>query len=117
MASVTAAVASRARGFVRVQGPGAVEYLGRMLSNEVPSEGESADALLLTAKARVIAPLLVWRAGSEDVLLLTEPELAPVVAEQLLRARFAAKCQIAVEEHTCSIVFGAAPAGAIPTRD
>jgi folate-binding protein YgfZ len=88
-----------------------------MLSNEVPAEGESADALLLTPKARVIAPLLVWRAGSHDVLLLTEPELAPVVADQLLRARFAAKCEISVEEHTSAVVFGPAPPGGIPTRD
>src|SRR4051812_47058161 len=117
MASVTAPVATRARGCVRVRGPGAVEYLGRMISNEVPPEGESADALLLTPKARVIAPLLVWRAGSDDVLLLTEPELAQVVAAQLLRTRFAAKCEIAVEEHTSSIVFGPAPPDGIPTRD
>jgi len=102
---------------VRVRGPGAVEYLGRMLSNEVPAEGESADALLLTPKARVIAPLLVWRAGDDDVLLLTEPELAAVVAEQLLRARFAAKCEIAVEAHTSHVVFGSALSGGIPTRD
>ena len=62
-----------------------------MLSNDVPESG-SADALLLTAKARVIAPLLVWRRGDDDVLLLTEPELGEVVRAQLTRMRFAAKC-------------------------
>ena len=39
-----------------------------------PTAG-SVDALLLTPKARVIAPVLVWRRGDDDLLLLTEPEL------------------------------------------
>ena len=40
---------------MRVQGPDAVDFLNRMLSNDVPEAG-SVDALFLTAKARVIAP-------------------------------------------------------------
>src|SRR5919109_1533209 len=74
MATVTPGVARRRRAYVRVQGPDAVDFLDRMLSNDVPQSG-SVDALLLTAKARVIAPVLVWRRGEDDVLLLTEPEL------------------------------------------
>ena len=61
-----------------------------MLSNDVPEQG-SVDALLLTAKARVIAPLLVWRRGADDVLILTEPELGEVVRAHLTRMRFAAQ--------------------------
>jgi aminomethyltransferase len=114
MVSVTPAVARRPRAYVRVQGPDAVDYLGRMLSNDVPAEG-SADALLLTAKARVIAPLLVWRRGDDDVLLLTEPELGEVVRAHLARMRFAAKCDIELEEHASTIVFG--DADGIPNRD
>ena len=114
MVTVTPGVARRARAYVRVQGPDAVEYLGRMLSNDVPVSG-SADALLLTAKARVIAPVLVWRRGEDDVLLLTEPELGEVLRAQLLRTRFAAKCEVELEEHTSSIVFG--DAEGIPNRD
>src|SRR5215471_6854867 len=94
----------RPRAYVRVQGADAVDYLNRMLSNDVPESG-SVDALLLTAKARVIAPLLVWRRGDDDVLLLTEPELGEVVRTQLTRMRFAAKCEIEPEEHTSTIVF------------
>src|SRR2546423_1158652 len=105
MSIVTPGVAVRERSYVRVQGPDAVEYLNRMLSNDVPEEG-SVDALLLTAKARVIAPLLVWRRGGDDVLLLTEPELGDVVSAQLARMRFAAKCEIAPEEHTSVVVLG-----------
>ena len=72
MPTVTQSAARRPRAYVRVQGPNAVEYLNRMQSNDVPDAG-SVDALLLTPKARVIAPVLVWRRGADDVLLLTEP--------------------------------------------
>ncbi|HXK13350.1 MAG TPA: hypothetical protein VNH45_02335 [Gaiellaceae bacterium] len=114
MATLTSATARRPRAYVRVQGPDAVDYLNRMLSNDVPAEG-SADALLLTAKARVIAPLLVWRRGVDDVLLLTEPELGEVVRAQLTRMRFAAKCEIEREEHVSTIVLGEGEG--IPNRD
>src|SRR4051812_15744812 len=114
MAIVTPAAARRPRAYVRVQGADAVDYLNRMLSNDVPEQG-SADALLLTPKARVIAPVLVWRRGSDDVLLLTEPELGEPLRAQLTRMRFAAKCEIAAEEHTSSIVFG--ERDGIPNRD
>jgi folate-binding protein YgfZ len=109
--------ARRDRAYVRVQGPDAVDYLDRMLSNDVPAEG-SADALLLTPKARVIAPLLVWRRGEDDVLLLTEPELGEVVRSTLVRMRFAAKCEIELEQHTSTVVLGEGGDGVgIPNRD
>ena len=114
MPTVTQGAARRARAYVRVQGPDAVDYLNRMLSNDVPDEG-SVDALLLTAKARVIAPLLVWRRGEDDVLLLTEPELGEAVVSTLTRMRFAAKCEIAAEEHTSTVVLDGD--GGIPNRD
>jgi folate-binding protein YgfZ len=114
MATVTPTAARRPRAYVRVQGPEAVDYLNRMLSNDVPAEG-SVDALLLTAKARVIAPVLVWRRGPDDVLLLTEPELGEPLLSQLTRMRFAAKCEITAEEHTSTIVFG--ESDGIPNRD
>jgi tRNA-modifying protein YgfZ len=93
---------------VRVAGPDAADFLERMVSNEVASlePGESRDALLLTPKARVIAPLRVLRRGDDDFLLLTEPELGDVVRSQLLRARFAAKCELEPEEHVSAIVLG-----------
>ena len=106
--------ARRPRAYVRVQGPDALDYLNRMLSNDVPESG-SVDALLLTAKARVIAPLLVWRRGDDDVLLLTEPELGEAVQSQLTRMRFAAKCEIELEEHTSTVVFD--EADGIPNHD
>jgi folate-binding protein YgfZ len=105
MATVTHRAARRPRAFVRVKGPGAEEFLQRMLSNDVTQPGV-LDALLLTPKARLIAPLRVWRRGGDDFLLLTEPELGAVVESTLLRARFAAKCEIEPEEHTSTLVFG-----------
>jgi tRNA-modifying protein YgfZ len=114
MPTVTQRAARRSRAYVRVQGPDAVDYLNRMLSNDVPDEG-SVDALLLTAKARVIAPVLMWRRGTDDVLLLTEPELGDALRDQLVRMRFAAKCEIEPEEHVSTIVLGGADG--IPNRD
>src|SRR5438094_8399127 len=114
MASVTHGAARRSRAYVRVQGPEAVDYLNRMLSNDVPDTG-SVDALLLTPKARVIAPVLVWRRGDDDVLLLTEPELGDAMQQQLTRMRFAAKCEIEQEQHSSTIVPGAA--AGLPNRD
>ena len=80
--------------------------------------GEACQALLLTAKARLIAPLTVLRRGADDFLLLTEPTLGDRVAKELLRFRFAAKCAIEAEEHASTIVLGdPPPGGAIPTPD
>ena len=79
-----------------------------MVSNDVSAlgPGESCQALLLTPKARVIAPLVVLRRGHEDFLLLTEPELGERVRAELLRSRFAAKAEIEPEDHTSHVVFG-----------
>jgi tRNA-modifying protein YgfZ len=89
-----------------------------MLSNDVAGlpAGGSCDALLLTPKARVIAPLRVWRRGDDDFLLLTEPELGERVRDELLRMRFAAKCEIELEDHESYLLFGEGAAG-IPSPD
>jgi len=99
-------VAARPREYVRVAGPDAEDFLQRMLSNDV--EQAPCPALLLTSKARVIAPLVVVRRSPEDFLLLTEPSLGQTVRSTLLRARFAAKVEIEPEEHSSVVVFGEA---------
>ena len=93
---------------MRVAGPDAADYLQRMVSNDVAAlaAGEACPALLLTPKARVIAPLVVWRRGDEDFLLLTEPELGEVVRAHLTRLRLRARCEIEAEEHESSLVLG-----------
>ena len=98
-------VAFRPRAFVRVSGPDAEDFLQRMVSNDVTA-ADRCDALLLTPKARIVAPLRVLRRAPDDFLLLTEPELGDIVRAQLLRARFAAKVEIEPEEHDSWLVLG-----------
>jgi len=115
MSSVTSqAVVRRPRAFIRVSGPDAEDFLQRMVSNDVAA-ADVCDALLLTPKARMIAPLRIMRRTAEDFLLLTEPDLGEPVRAQLLRARFAAKVEIEPEQHTSAIVFGGDEG--IPTAD
>jgi len=113
MATVTRRVAARPRDYVRVAGPDAEDFLQRMLSNDVTEA--PCPALLLTPKARLIAPLVVVRRAADDFLLLTEPGLGETVGATLLRARFAAKVEIEPEEHTSVVVFG--EDGGIPNEE
>jgi folate-binding protein YgfZ len=109
MAVTTLQAAPRPRSFVAARGPEAASYLNRMVSNEVEAlaVGESCEALLLTPKARIVAPLRAWRRADDDFLLLTEPEAGERLLRELLRSRFAAKCEIALEEHRSVVVLGA----------
>jgi folate-binding protein YgfZ len=75
-----------------------------MLSNDVTTA--PCQALLLTPKARVIAPVVVVRRADHDFLLLTEPGLGEPVISTLGRARFAAKVELEPEEHRSVVVFG-----------
>jgi folate-binding protein YgfZ len=114
----TLQAAPRARASVAVVGPDAASYLERMVSNEIESlaVGEAREALLLTPKARIVAPLVVWRRGEDDFLLLTEPGLGEVVRATLLRARLRSRCVIALEEHRATLVLGTTDGG-IPCAD
>ena len=118
MTALTVQTAPRPRDYVSVNGPDAVPYLNRMVSNDVEAlaVGEACDALLLTAKARIVAPLVVLRRADDEVLLLTEPGLGEVVRTTLLRSRLRAKCEIETEAHTSLVVLGVAEGG-IPCRD
>ena len=113
MATVTRRVAARPRDYVRVAGPDAADFLQRMLSNDV--EQAPCRAMLLTPKARLIAPLVVVRRADDDFLLLTEPGLGDAVSSALLRAKFAAKVEIGPEEHVSVIALG--EEGGIPNDE
>ena len=120
MSTRAAQATQRPRAYVGVTGKDAASYLQRMVSNDVEAlaPGEACQALLLTAKARLIAPLTVLRRGADDFLLITEPSLGTRVAAELTRFRFAAKCVIEAEAHVSTIVLGdPAPEGSIPTPD
>jgi folate-binding protein YgfZ len=101
MAIGTPTLVRLSRGYVAVTGPDAADFLERMVSNEVDSlePGEARHALLLTPKGRIVAPLRAVREGPEDFLLITEAELAEALASTLLRARFAAKCEIEIKPY------------------
>jgi folate-binding protein YgfZ len=96
------------RGYVAVTGPEAADFLERMLSNDVLSlePGAMRPALLLTPKSRIVAPMRVVREGQETFLLITESSLAESVASTLLRARFAANCQIEVRPYVGFLSLG-----------
>jgi folate-binding protein YgfZ len=105
---------------VAVRGPDACSYLQAMVSNDVEALGigDSCEALLLTSKARVIAPLVVLRRAVDDFLLLTDEGLGERVRTTLLRSRFAARCEIEPEEHSSVVVVGReSPPGGVPTAD
>ena len=110
MAITTTRVAARPREYVSVRGPDAESYLQAIVTNDVEilGPGEACEALLLTPKARVVAPMTVLRRAADDFLLLTEPDLGDRLRVALLRTRFAAKCAIELEDHTSAIVFGEA---------
>ena len=91
-----------------------------MVSNDVEAlgPGESCEALLLTPKGRVVAPMTVYRRAAEDYLLLTEAELAERLRVALTRSRFAAKVAIEIEEHESVLVVGRqTPPGAVANRE
>ena len=113
----TLRVAARPRDYVGVRGPDAESYLDALVTNDVAQlgPGEACEALLLTPKARVVAPMIVLRRAADDYLLLTEPGLGERLRSALLRSRFAAKCEIELEEHTSAVVLGGAEG--IPTSD
>jgi tRNA-modifying protein YgfZ len=120
MALQTLRQTSRSRALVRVAGPEAASYLQRMLTNDVEAlvVGDSCDALLLTAKARVIAPMIVFRQSSDTYVLLTEPDLGERLHRELARTKFAAKATIELEHAETTLVLGAsAPPGAVENRD
>ena len=104
MATVTRRVAERPRDYVRVAGPDAADFLQRMLSNDV--EAAPCKAMLLTPKARLIAPVVVVRRAEDDFLLLTEPGLGEALSSTLVRARFAAKVEIEPEQHVSVVALG-----------
>jgi folate-binding protein YgfZ len=78
-----------------------------MVSNDVEAlqVGQACPALLLTAKARVVAPVVVLRRAEDDYLVLTEPELGEAVRALLVRMRLRLQCEIEPEEHASVVVF------------
>ena len=121
MAIASASVIRVHRGYVEVAGPDAEDFLERMLSNEVANLelGAARQALLLTPKGRIIAPLRAVRTARETFLLITDsPDLAGPVVRSLLASRFASRCEIETRPWVGLIQLGAEPASpAVPVPD
>ena len=121
MGATALQAASRPRDYVGVAGPDAAAYLQRMVSNDVEALGPGRGLPGAPAdreSAHLIAPLVVLRARRTTSSCSREPGLGAVVARELTRFRFAAKCSIEPEEHSSTVVLGGSgPAGSIPTPD
>jgi tRNA-modifying protein YgfZ len=93
------------RRFLRASGRDAVTYLQSMVSNDVEAipEGGGALALLLTPKARIVAPLEIFRSGG-DLVAATPPGVRDDALQTLLRSRFRAK--VALEPAEAALVWG-----------
>jgi tRNA-modifying protein YgfZ len=120
MPVVTPTIVGLEHGYIQVEGPEAGAFLERMLSNEVVSlepGREARPALLLTPKSRILAPLRVVREEPEAFLLITEAELAETVVSTLLRARFAARCEIEVKPYRGYLHLGPDPGSGVANRD
>jgi folate-binding protein YgfZ len=103
MSTTSKRVAARPRDFLRVSGPDAEDFLQRMLSSDVSAE--TCDALLLTPKGRIIAPVRVTRRSADDFLVATEPGLGETLRTTLMRMRLASKVELEPEEHASVLVW------------
>lgn len=121
MAIASQSVVRVDRGYVEVAGSDAADFLERMLSNEVANleVGAARQALLLTPKGRIIAPLRVLRMSPEAFVLVTEASsLATPVADALRAARFASKCEIETRPWVGFVWLGREPEPpAMPVSD
>lgn len=92
----TPAVVRRAVGVVRVTGDDRVSYLHTLLSQHLESAkpGDAADFLYLEPKGNAVA---AGRAlvRTDEVLLLSAPEVAPALAEKLDAMRFMLRVEVA----------------------
>jgi folate-binding protein YgfZ len=103
------------RTTLTARGPDAAEYLQSMLSNDVSeaAPGGAVYALLLTAKARVIADLELFNTGDE-LVLACDPSRRDDVLATLVRSRFRRKVELEPSGH--AVVWGDAD-GALATLD
>ncbi len=106
------------RAFVTVAGPDAEIFLQNLLTQDLAGivDGESRRALLLTAKAKVLADLRVTRIGEERLLLDVELVAADELVRQLTRYRLASKVEIGLSDEWAllSLVGPDAPAIDVP---
>ena len=88
-------------------GPTPSDYLQRMVSNDVDARAaRSCDALLLTPKARLIAPLRVWRRGRRRLPAADRARARRGRARDAAPRALRGEVRDRAEEHTSSSCFG-----------
>ena len=104
-------------GLIRARGADAAVFLQGQLTNDVQSqrEGELRLAGYCSAKGRLLASFIVWKAGPEDFLLACSADLLPATLKRLSMFVLRAKCQLsdATAELPLWGVSGASAAAAL----
>lgn len=83
-------------GLIRASGPDALTFLNGQLTQELKDlpEGEARLAGYCSAKGRLMASFLVWRAGPEELLLACSAELLPTTLKRLSMFVLRARCKL-----------------------
>ena len=112
-------VVTLSRDVLAVSGPDAVEYLQGQCSQDVAalSEGETADALLLSPQGKVDACIRVTRTGPDAFLIDTDAGFGDVARSRLERFRLRVKVEVEPLSWTCLAVRGPASGSVPPASD
>ncbi|MGA7416402.1 MAG: glycine cleavage T C-terminal barrel domain-containing protein [Acidimicrobiales bacterium] len=107
------------RDVLAVSGVDAVEYLQGQCSQDVAalSEGEAADALLLSPQGKVDAVIRVTRTGPDAFLIDTDSGFGEVARARLERFRLRVKVDINPLSWVCLAVRGPASGSVPPPSD
>ncbi len=107
------------RDVLAVSGADAVEYLQGQCSQDVAtlSEGEAADALLLSPQGKVDAFVRVTRTGPDAFLIDTDAGFGEVARARLERFRLRVKVHIEPLSWLCLAVRGPASGSVPPTSE
>jgi folate-binding protein YgfZ len=92
------------RDLVVVSGPDATKFLQSLLSQDLDpvAVGETAHALLLEPKGKLVVDLRVARVGDDEWWCLCEPGFGPVLAQGL--SRFKIRVKVEIEDRSNGLV-------------
>jgi tRNA-modifying protein YgfZ len=96
MDSIQGAVRLRDWGVIRAQGVDAASFLHGQLTQDVQQLDEHSARLagFCTAKGRLLASLIVWRAGADELLLACSADVLSATLKRLSMFVLRAKCKL-----------------------
>ena len=99
-------------GLMRAQGADAASFLHGQLTQDMQQlDARSARlAGYCTAKGRLLASLLVWRGGSDEILLACSADVLPATLKRLSMYVLRAKCQLSDTSESLALYGLAGPA-------